>query len=436
MENDNDNTQSFVPLTNGTQVGHYKIISKIVAGGMGEVYLAEDTKLKRQVALKFMPVHLATDADMRTRFTREAQATAKLDHPNIVPVYEVGEHNNRPFFAMAHIEGQPLREVIKQGKLSVSEAIDFTMQICEGLHKAHESGVVHRDVKPGNIIIDKENRPRILDFGLATITGEEKLTKTGSTLGTAGYMSPEQIEGKQVDQRSDLFSVGVILYEMLTGRRPFEGDNDAAVVRAITSSNPEPIARFKSGVTGELQQIIDKALFKDPTLRYQHADGMLSDLKRLQSDSTPQKKSRLKQWLIAEIAVVIAVVLLFYYDVFKITGDDSKTDWVNSIAVLPFRDFSPNQDQEFFCDGMTDAIIGRLSTINNLKVISMTSVMRFKDSKHDLKKIGRELGVDYLLEGSVRRAPSGDRDPGCSTDRGGTGCSRRRKGHGHGQDRG
>lgn len=186
-----DRTRTFVPMTKGTMVSHYRIISKIGAGGMGEVYLAEDSKLSRNVALKFMPVHLASDTEMRARFTREAKAAAKLDHPNIVPVYEVGEYMGRPFFAMAHIDGKSLREVIKQGKLTVEESVRLTMQICEGLHKAHELGVVHRDIKPANIIIDTETRARILDFGLATVSGEEKLTKTGSTLGTVGYMSPE-----------------------------------------------------------------------------------------------------------------------------------------------------------------------------------------------------------------------------------------------------
>ncbi len=181
---------------------------------------------------------------------------------------------------MAYIEGKSLSQVIKEGKLTIERSVSLVMQICEGLHKAHKSGVVHRDIKPGNIIVDRENKARILDFGLATVLGEEKLTKTGSTLGTMGYMSPEQIEGKQVDHRSDLFSVGVILYEMLTGRRPFEGDNDAAVARSITDTNPEPVARYKSGVTAELQQIISKALEKDPSLRYQHADEIAADLRR------------------------------------------------------------------------------------------------------------------------------------------------------------
>ena len=180
MDHDNDTTKSFVTLTIGTEVGQYRIIEKIGAGGMGEVYLAHDTKLDRKVALKFLSFHLSQDETSRARFTREAKAAAKLDHPNIVPVHEVGEYRGRPFFAMAYIKGQSLREVIKQGKLTVSGAIDYCMQICEGLNEAHSAGIVHRDIKPGNIIIDTKNKPRILDFGLATLSGEEKLTKTGS----------------------------------------------------------------------------------------------------------------------------------------------------------------------------------------------------------------------------------------------------------------
>ncbi len=397
---DDGQTRSFTPLTAGTRIAHYQIISKIGAGGMGEVYLAHDTKLDRKVALKFLSFHLSQDQTSRARFTREAKAAAKLDHPNIVPVHEVGEYQGRPFFAMAHIEGQSLREVIKQGNLSVQGAIDHCMQICEGLHKAHESGVVHRDIKPSNIIIDTEGRARILDFGLATLSGEEKLTKTGSTLGTVGYMSPEQITGENVDRRSDIFSIGVILYEMLTGRRPFEGDNDAAVVKAITDAAPEPVSRFKSGVSGELQQIVDKALSKDVSLRYQHADGMLSDLKRLKTEPAPTPPSKIGLWITA--AVVVLAAGYFIVDRFVLTDRAVEKGWDNSIAVLPLRDFSSGQDQEYFSDGMTDAIIGKLSGIKNLKVISMTSVMRYKNPDRDLRKIGHDLQVNTILEGSIQ----------------------------------
>ncbi len=402
MEQDNNNTQSFVPLTKGTEVGHYRIVEKIGAGGMGEVYLAEDSKLKRNVALKFMPLQYMNDDALRQRFTREARAVAALSHPNIVTIHEVDEFKGRPFFAMEHVKGESLRDVIKKGKLGTEEAVSYTMQICEGLQEAHEAGIIHRDVKPGNIIIDSKGRARILDFGLAMVTGEEKITKTGSTLGTVGYMSPEQIEGKKVDQRSDIFSVGVMLYEMVTGRRPFEGDNDAAIVKAITSSSPEPIARFKSGVTGQLQSIIDKALVKDASLRYQHSDGMLADLKRLQTETAPYKKGKIGWW-VAAAAVLIAITGYFLLDQFVFHKEGGKTDWAKSIAVLVFRDQSPNKDQDYFCEGMTDAIIGRLSGIQNLKVISLTSVLRFKEPERDLKKIGEMLGVETILEGSIQK---------------------------------
>jgi len=370
---------------------------------MGEVYLAEDTKLNRKVALKFMPTHLAGNADMRTRFTREAQAAAKLDHPNIVPVYEVGEFQGRPYFAMAHIGGKSLREVIKEGNLSTDEAINLTMQILEGLQDAHEAGIVHRDIKPGNIIIDNKGRPRLVDFGLAMLSGEDKLTKTGSTLGTVGYMSPEQVEGKTCDHRSDLFSVGVILYEMLTGRRPFEGDNDAAIVKAITDSTPEPVARYKSGTTGEIQQIVDKALSKDPSIRYQTAVGMLADLKRLSIGATKPIISRTRLWVSLAILAVVVITAFFFIDRYRISTKPKDDGWTNSIAVLVFRNLSADPEQEYFCEGMTDDIISRLSSIKQLKVTSLTSVIPFKSADRNLKDIGRELKVENILEGTIQK---------------------------------
>jgi TolB-like protein/Flp pilus assembly protein TadD len=299
---------------------------------------------------------------------------------------------------MAHIEGKSLRQVIKEGKLTVDQSIGLTMEICEGLQKAHESGVVHRDIKPANIIIDKSNKPRILDFGLATVSGEEKLTKTGSTIGTVGYMSPEQTEGKQVDHRSDLFSVGVILYEMLAGRRPFDGDNDAAVVRAITDTTPEPIARYKSGTTGELQQIVDKALSKDPSLRYQHADGMLADLKRLTIESGATKKKRLGLVMAAATVVVIVAgyigYLTFYGETDQVTGP-------KRLVVLPFDNLG-GEDQDYFASGMTDEVIARLSEISGLSVASSMTATQLKQAEVDLKKVGDSLGADYVLDASVR----------------------------------
>ena len=241
--NQDDNTRSFVPISKGTMISHYKIIEKIGAGGMGEVYLADDTKLDRKVALKFLPQHLCQDSECRARFKREAQAAAKLSHPNIITIHEVSEYQKRPYFVMEHVEGRALKDVIKKDELSISKIIELAIGICEGLEKAHRAGIIHRDIKPSNIIIDTEDRPKLLDFGLAAIQGSEKLTMTGSTLGTIGYMSPEQIEGRDIDQRSDLFSLGVVLYEMIASRPPFEGDTEAATLKSILNDTPEPLHR-------------------------------------------------------------------------------------------------------------------------------------------------------------------------------------------------
>jgi serine/threonine protein kinase/tetratricopeptide (TPR) repeat protein len=372
MQPDDDKTQAVTMLSKGTVVGHYLIVEKIGAGGMGEVYLAEDTELNRQVALKFLSSHLCQDADCRTRFKREAQAAAKLNHPNIVTIYEVSEFNGRPFFAMELVERQSLRELIKAKELPIERVIELAIQICEGLNKAHQAGIVHRDVKPANILIDADGRARILDFGLAAVQGSDHLTKTGSTLGTIGYMSPEQVRGEQVDHRTDIFSLGVVLYELITGRQPFKSDNDAATSRKITESETEPLARYKAGVSEELQRIVSKALAKDKVLRYQHADELLADLRHVAG-------------IALDSGVHIAKLPM--------------------LAVLPFDNLGP-ADQEYFADGMTEEIIMQLAKQKELGVISRTSVMRYKGVRRDLREISAELGVDYVVEGSVLWAQS------------------------------
>ncbi len=374
MQPDDDKTREVTVLTKGTVINHYRIIEKIGAGGMGEVYLAEDTSLNRKVALKFLATHLCQDEECRARFKREAQAAAKLNHPNIVTIYEVSEYNGRPYFAMEHVEGQSLRELIRTKELPLERVIELVIQICEGLQRAHQSGIVHRDVKPANILIDADGRAKILDFGLATVQGCDHLTKTGSTLGTVGYMSPEQVKGETVDQRSDVFSFGVVLYELITGRSPFKTDNDVATARHISESEPEPLARYKAGVPDELQRIVSKLLQKNPVLRYQTAADVASDLKGLKSKgqfSTVMPASQRKM-----------------------------------LAVLPFENLGA-LDDEYFADGITDEITGKLAAIRELGVISRTSTMLYKKTTKNLRQIATELGVDYILEGTIRWDKSG-----------------------------
>lgn len=367
-EFDDDKTRTHVVLTRGTMVQHYRIVEKLGAGGMGEVYLAEDTKLKRQVALKFLSTQYVSDSDFKTRFMREAEATAKLNHPNIVTIYDVSEFQGRPFFAMELIEGQSLRELSKDKELDLDRIIELAIQFCDGLGAAHEKKVVHRDIKPSNVVIDAYGRIKILDFGLAAIQGGERLTRTGSTLGTVRYMSPEQVQGRVVDNRSDLFSLGVVLYEMITGRTPFERDNEAATLKSIGQDKPEPLERYKSGVPDRLQQVVDKLLEKDREFRYQNASDVKSDLKRLNVVTSE---------------------------------DDSKRP---SIAVLPFANMSTDKEQEYFCFGIAEDILNDLTKIDELRVVSRTSSFAFKGKTEDLRDVGRKLNVGTILEGSVRKA--------------------------------
>jgi serine/threonine protein kinase/Tfp pilus assembly protein PilF len=416
MEPDDDKTRSYVALTKGTMVSHYRIIEKIGAGGMGEVYLAKDTELNRKVALKFLPPYLCQDEECRKRFTREAQAAASLDHPNIAAIYEVGEYNGRPFFSMQVVEGQSLRDVVTGKDLPIDRILEIAIQICEGLQAAHDKGIIHRDIKPSNILIDDHGRVRIVDFGLASVVGTDQLTKTGSTLGTIGYMSPEQVQGKEVDHRNDLFSLGVVLYELITKQNPFKRDSEAATLKAVSDDTPEPLARFKSGLPDGLQAIIDKALEKDVKTRYQHADGILSDLMRLKrsldvSQSTGAvpmsvRKSRTAWWIATAIVVVAVIAVIIVVKPWT-TGDVSKEPDKIMLAVLPFENLG-NPEDEYFADGITEEILTNLAKLSGLGVISRTSAMQYKNSEKGLRQIGEELGVDYVLEGTIRWDKSGD----------------------------
>jgi len=383
---DDDKTQSYTSLTKDTIVGHYRIVEKIGAGGMGEVYLGEDTQLDRKVALKFLPHHLCQVKDCRARFKREALAAAKLSHPSIIHVYEVSEYNGRPFFVMEHVEGKSLRDYIAEKEFSIEQILELSIQICEGLYEAHQKGVTHRDIKPSNILIDSHGRAKIVDFGLASVAGTDQLTKTGSTLGTVGYMSPEQVQGKEIDHRTDLFSLGVVLYEIITKKNPFKRDTEAATLKAVIDDMPEPIARFKSGLPDGFQSIIDKALEKDSTTRYQHADGMLSDLTRISRNSSDSVKSYgsdahkisgRPKWVVFVVSGLL--LALFVYIAFPFFGVDTDKRLINqkqmtSLGNIILSDISP--DGLFFAyvrnneEGIGEIFVQDMLGSNPIRVFS------------------------------------------------------------------
>lgn len=405
----------------GRSIAHYRIVKKLGEGGMGEVYLAEDTRLNRKVALKFLPLQYTGDDDIMTRFKREAQAAAALNHPNIVTIHEVSEYEGRPYISMEYVEGPSLKELIAEKELSIDRVLDLASQMAAGLAAAHQAGVLHRDIKPQNVLIDAQDRVRILDFGLAKLKTDSMITDTGSTFGTVAYMSPEQAQKLDMDGRSDIFSLGIVLYEMITGRLPFRGDHHAAIMYSIVNENPEPLARYKADVPDALERIVEKALRKDRDTRYQSAADLLADLKELQRDTTSARLSTISvrrarmmapsAGLIAALVAAAALVIvasMFVLDRFRSDGGDANLPapagrWAASIAVLPFRDFSQNKDQEYFCQGMTDAIINKLAALENLKTISLSSAMRYKDTDKDIRTIGRELGVSKILEGSIQK---------------------------------
>lgn len=403
-KSNDDQIEPFAALTKDTSVSHYRIISKIGSGGMGDVYLAEDTKLKRRVALKFLPMQYINNDDLRERFSREARAVAALSHPNIVTIHDVGDFNNRPFFAMEYVSGESLRDVLKKGKLTTSDLIELTMQICEGLQKAHEAGVVHRDIKPANIIIDNEGRAKILDFGLAVVTGEDKLTKLGSTLGTVEYMSPEQARGEEVDARSDIFSLGCVFYELLTGRSPFAGEYEAATLYSLTNEDPSPLAKYRSGVPDGIQRLVDRALEKNVETRYQTASGMLADLKLLAGSgevtSLPAKKNVSRLWWAAAVLGVMVIAAL---------GGSRLKQWfvpdavqAKSLAVVDFDNIGSEEDA-YLASGLAQDLAVKLRAVSGFRVASCADIRRL--SKKDLraKDVASQLGMQYALGGSLLR---------------------------------
>ncbi len=414
----------------GSSLGHYRILRKLGSGGMAEVYAAEDTKLKRVVALKILPPEMAADAERRGRFEREAKAIAALDHPNIVTVFSVEEIDGVHFITMQLVEGKTLAELIPKHGIPQKRFFELAIPIAEAVSAAHQRGVTHRDLKPRNIMVSSDGRVRILDFGLAKLIEEtpsedtdelptDELSGVGKIMGTVAYMSPEQVQGKPIDHRTDIFSLGVILYEMVTGHRPFKGDSSAALITSILRDTPHSVSDLKAGVPRQLGRIIRHCLEDDPQRRFQTAADVRNELAELQKEiesgellasdvSMPaQRAPRRPARTIALVGagvLAVAVAVVGLADRFwpGRTGLGTEAER-KRIVVLPLENLGPGE-QEYFADGITDEITSRLASVAGLGVISRTSAMQYKENRPSIKQIGRELSVDYALEGSVRWA--------------------------------
>ena len=390
-----------------TVAGRYTILEELGRGGMGVVYKAEDTKLRRTVALKFLPPELTHIPEVNERFTREAQAAAALDHPNICTVYEFDQADKTSFISMAYIEGQSLKEKIASGPFELDEALNIATQVAEGLQEAHKKGIVHRDIKSANIMVTENKQAKIMDFGLARITESTLVTQEGMTMGTVTYMSPEQARGEEVDFRTDIWSLGVVLYEMLTGKLPFKGEHEQAIVHSILKEKPEPVTDSKPDIPVSIEQVVSKALEKNPEKRYQQVEDLLDDLKSISAGIVPEEiKSRLRKAklrkrkraiLYAGVAGLIIIATVIALSLF--TGP---AEAIDSIAVLPLENLTGDVEQNYFVDGVTDELIGQLAQISGLRrVISRTSVMKYKDTDKSLPEIAQELNVDAVVEGTV-----------------------------------
>ena len=358
-------------LASGSRLGPYEIVSQLGSGGMGVVYTATDPRLKRTVAIKLLPPDLTRDETAKQRFLQEAVAASALDHPNICTIFEINETDDgQLYLVMAHYEGETLKERIGRGPLELHDAIDIATQVGEGLAEAHGAGIVHRDIKPANLLVTKTGVVKILDFGLAKLAGTEGVTQTGTAVGTVAYMSPEQARGQQVDHRTDIWSLGVVLYEMLAGTPPFQGENLLSLSNAIMDGEPSLL----TGASSSAHSVVARALNKDKAKRYLSVSDLLAEMRTLRSG--------------ADAATV---------------ATSAHTD-VPSIAVLPFADMSPEKDQDYFCEGMAEEIINALTKLENLRVVARTSAFQFKGQAIDLREVGRKLDVTSVLEGSVRKA--------------------------------